>query len=445
VSDASNVGGCSPNCQMTLNPQTVNITGGVYNPAVYNPGNGQNTTSVTLAARVGDTTPFKNISVSNDAPTTPVGFSEGLKVTAGAAPANFTTSGSTNIANLAAGATDGSSLRVGVQTGTAGTFTGTLNLALASTGVGTSGLPDLSLGSQGVNLSGKVYTPAQATTTTSVNFGIVHKGDTVQLQAISVQNSATVTALNDVLIGGITGVTGPFTGSGTLASALVAGGPADTTSLKVGLNTTNAGVFSGATSGTATLGLSSHDADLADLPLSPILVTLTGQVNNFANPQLTKASGSGTFSGSGTTFTLAFGSINQNSGILEADLRLTNDIPGFEPGDLLDASLTSALGSFSLHLDPSQSMTNLGPGSFFDVFIDFDTSMALGPFNGMLTFDELFGHNPDFRGALPDIPLGVSGTILQPGATVAEPGTLLLLLSGLGGVALAGWRRRRRS
>ena len=75
-----------------------------------------------------------------------------------------------------------------------------------------------------VTLNGKVYTPAQAEVPTqSVDFGIVHVGDVVALKSVEVRNTATVTALNDVLLGSFTGVTAPFTATGTLGTGVAAG------------------------------------------------------------------------------------------------------------------------------------------------------------------------------------------------------------------------------
>jgi len=79
--------------------------------------------------------------------------------------------------------------------------------------------------------------------TPSIDFGIVHKGDAVGLQSISVTNAAAVTALNDVLQGSVTGTTGaPFSGTSNLGLGLAAG-TSDIGSLQVGLNTSTAGEF----------------------------------------------------------------------------------------------------------------------------------------------------------------------------------------------------------
>ena len=134
VSDASNIGNCAPNCQLSIGSHNVTVSGNVYrraNPVLDTP-------NVTLAARVGDVAPAGAISVTNSSPDA---FTEGLKATLGSAPAGFGASGS--IGNLAAGATDASSLKVTLNTATAGTFGGPLGLTFVSTGEGTTGAADV--------------------------------------------------------------------------------------------------------------------------------------------------------------------------------------------------------------------------------------------------------------------------------------------------------------
>ena len=74
VSDASNIGNCAPNCQLTLPNQTVNINANVYrlaNPTI-------NTGTVTIAARVGDAVAAdQSVSITNASPDI---YTEGLRV-----------------------------------------------------------------------------------------------------------------------------------------------------------------------------------------------------------------------------------------------------------------------------------------------------------------------------------------------------------------------------
>jgi len=160
---------------------TVEATGfRVANPVV-------NTSAVTLAARVGDASPTQAVSMTN---TSPDIFTEGLSVTRGCHLGGFQTS-SGNITNLAAGGTSAAAIHVALDTGAAGSFTGTqaLNFRLdwrryhrrtrsrRRYGVGQSHREGLHAG-------------GGAAETTSVNFGIVHVGDASPTQAVSVTNSA---------------------------------------------------------------------------------------------------------------------------------------------------------------------------------------------------------------------------------------------------------------
>ena len=185
------------------------------------------------------------------------------------------------------------------STGTSGITTGSVGVNFTSTAVaGEQGAPDQALTGSSVNLTGKVYQTATASVPTSVDFGIVHVGDTVA-KPINVANTASG-SLVDSIVGAISAVTGPFTnGGGSLGPNGVAAGT-NSNALTVGLNTTNAGVFTGGSAGSATLALASHDNDLTDLPLTTSPVTLSAQVNNYAVGGYGKTSGAGLFSGSGT-------------------------------------------------------------------------------------------------------------------------------------------------
>ena len=244
VSTASNGAGTSGLGVTALADQTVNVSATGYRLA------STNLASQTInlgAARVGGATLSQGLTISNTQ--TADGYSEGLSVSTGSVTGGF---GSVSgVTNLAAGSS--TSQAVTLNTSTAGTFTGTASLNLVSTGATTSGLGDTSIGTANLTLNGKVYAAAVADTQSAVNFGVVHKGDTVAAQNISVGNTATG-ALTDVVTGGISGVTGSaFSGSGTLGSG-VASGQTNNTALSVGLNTSQTGSFSGS----ASLALNSH-------------------------------------------------------------------------------------------------------------------------------------------------------------------------------------------
>ena len=427
VSDASNVGGCEPNCQLTLASQNVTVQGNVFRLA--DPVLG--TSSISLAARVGDAAPSAGVVLSNSSPDI---YTEGLSSAISTAAAGFSASGA--IANLAAGASNASTLRVQLDTSTAGTFGGTAELALASTGAGTTGAADLALPGQSANLSGKVYTPAVAqVATASIDFGIVHVGDAVASQSLTVTNAATQSALNDVLRGAIGGVAGPFTASGTLGDGLAAG-QTDSSSLAVSLGTAAAGIFSGS----ATASFVSHDADLVDLGLGTTSISLAGQVNNYADPRFIKDSGAGTLTSAALIYQFDFGTLSPGSGLLEGVLTLSNAAAG--PADLLRGSYEFDFGSSQdFGLFGFQSFNGLAAGQGQSgLRIAFNTDgLGLGTYEDTIRLLSVGYNNSGYEGAFSPILLLVRGTVgAKP---VPEPGTLLLLMYGLASLALACSRR----
>lgn len=389
---------------------------------VYRLANASLTTNVvTVAARVGDAAPTRTISITNASPDI---YTEGLTVTRGATSAGFTGSGS--ITNLAAAGTS-TAIGVSLNTATAGTFTGTQALNYVSTGTGTTGAADVGVGSGSVTLNGTVYTPAVAQLNTSVvNFGIVHVGDNVAQRNVSVTNAALVTGTNDVLQSSFSSATGPFTGSGSLGAGLGAQ-QMNATGLAVGLNTATAGVYSGS----ATFGAASHDGELSDAALANLAVGLMGQVNNYASDTFTFGSGAGTLTRSGSTFTLDYGTVAQNSGTRSTTLFAMNDATG--PADALD-------GSYVFN-----DAIEFGEAGFTDFFglaagqstsglsLSFD-SLVLGTFSDSITLRGIGRNASDYSGAIGDITLVIRGMVAQdgpPSTDVPEPDSLLLLVLGV--------------
>ena len=421
VSDANNVGNCAPNCQLNLANQNVNVTGEVYRLA--NPTNV--TPNVTLAARVGGTA-SGNISITNASPDV---FTEALKIVSGVAPTGFALGA--NPGNIAAQGTG--NLAVNLNTATAGTFGGTVNLAHFSTGAGTTGAGDVQVGISTVNLAGKVYQTA-GFNFQNVNFGIVHVGDVVS-RGISVTNNAPVTALNDTLRASVGAAsTGGFTTSGGPVSGLTAGNT-DNTTLRVTLNTLgNAGNFSG----NASLAFTSQNPDLADLSLGSVQVGFDAQVNKYANAVFDKVSGAGNLTRSGNIFTLDFGTVFQGSGNLNAILDVDNLVNG-GPADLLDGSLNVTDGN---------DFTTLLNGAFQDVVADGSSgdllSFLFNTANLGLFTDQIaltwFGHNASgYQDQNSIYTLLVRGNVIEANGNVPEPSSLLLMI-----IALAGFGATRR-
>ncbi len=255
----------------------------------------------------------------------------------------------------------------------------------------------------------------------------------IGLQGVSIANGAAVTVLNDTLHAGFGMVSSPFSGTGSVSG--LAAGSTDTASLKVGLNTASAGVFTG----TAAIDFASHDGDLADAALAPGSVSLSGTVNNFAEVALTKTGGAGTLTRTGDIYTLDFGSLALGDADLLGTLEILNS--AFGPADLLG-------GSFDLG--------GVGPEFVLSGFTTFDGIVAGGALGGLsISLDSAtsgrfedtivlhaFGSNASgFKEALADTTLVLRGDVFA--AAVPEPGTYVLMVGGLTLLLVVRHRRLR--
>jgi hypothetical protein len=424
ISLASNGSNTSGLVTLALPSATVDVSGTGYrvaNPTV-------NTPSVTLAARVGDASPSAGVSITN---TSADLFTEGLKASIGTASAGFSATGS--IANLASQGTDAGTLRVGLNTSTAGSFNGSAALTLASTGAGTTGAADLALAGQSVALAGKVYTTAVgAATGTAIDFGVVRVGDTVSARNIVINNTAATTALNDTLRADLSGVGGPFTGNGANVAGI---GAQASGTLAVGLNTGTAGLFNA----TGMVSFLSQNVDLADVSAGPSAnVTLTAQVNNLANADFDLLSGLGALTQTGTNYLLDLGTVNLGA-TLNALLQLDNEVAG--PADLLSGAfdLSQANDFGYTNWDP---VSGLGAGEAFGGLSVNWTAAALGLYTDTIVFNGLGTNAADPTGLAQARQLLIRANVVQGGSNVPEPGTFALLAAAAAAGLVAGRRRR---
>ncbi len=405
---------------------TIQAVGNVINqasPLVNNP-------TINLGAvRTGAASPSANVSVTNVATIAP---QAALNASISATSGPVTAGGSFNL--LAPGATDATSLTVGLLTGTAGNFTGanagkaTIAFVSDAANVGNCA-PNcqLALGSQVVNIEGKVYQQAVGSSSTpSINFGIVRVGDTVSARNIVVDNSAAVAGLNDTLRADLTGVGGAFGTSGSVAGiAAQASG-----NIAVSLSTANSGVFTAS----GNLVYLSQNGDMADVSAgADQTVAISATVNNLADGVFRKVGGAGSLSRVGDTFFLDYGTLELGDAI-SSDLDLANLVLG--PADELSGAFDTS-GASGLTLAGFNPFANLLAGSATGLMeIDF-TAGAIGAFSRTIAFNGFSVNADDPAGIAQQRLLVIRGFVSEGGNNVPEPGSWgLVLLGGLaGGVA----------
>jgi fibronectin-binding autotransporter adhesin len=350
--------------------------------------------------RVGASVGQSQLLVSDGSATDP--FQESLTYTLGALPTGFMVSGAT-AGTVAAGSKQ--SLLFSLNAFTAGDFTGkNVSLALSSTGTGTSGLADTVLTARTISLSGKVYATATAVlSATTVDFGTVHVGDTVS-RTVGIKNGATG-GLTDVLTGGIGAVTGQFTATGTLGTGLAAG---VSHNVNFGIDTTKAGAFTGS----ATLALNSHDADLADIAVSAGSIALKGNIDNYAAAAFKKSSGVGTFTKQGANYLLNLGTVAQGSTAATTMLAAFNSATGL--ADKLAGSFT-AKGSTSIFTATGfTQFSGLGAGQATGAMKISLSTTQYGTFTETITLTGTGSNSSGYSGTLASETLTITGTVLAP-------------------------------
>ncbi|MES2708815.1 MAG: choice-of-anchor D domain-containing protein [Verrucomicrobiota bacterium] len=286
------------------------------------------------------------------------------------------------------------------------------------------------VGDQTLGITGAAYRLASPVIPggTTVDFGIVHVGDSVS-QALPVANNAAGDGFSESLNGSFSGSTAGVTTGGALV-LLAPGGPGG--SLTVGLNTTAAGTISG----TADLEFVSDGAGgsgLGQTALTGRTVSVSGQVNNYANPVFIQQSGPGTLvQNSAADFTLDFGTIG-NSSLNAAPvmtLGLMNDVPGSDPADTLAGSYLSSLNAFMAgNFNPFSGLA--GGQTLGGLTISLDNSQN-GVFSGSVTLSADSRNSGGYSGGLGSYVIHLQATV------VPEPSGL-----GLMAAAVTAWRRRR--
>ena len=219
----------------------------------------------------------------------------------------------------------------------------------------------------------------------------------------------------------------------------------DTRALGVGMDTSVAGVFSGA----ASLGFASHNDHLSDVDLGSQTVAFTGTVNNLAEAAFVDVpdpGGDAVLSGSGSAFLLDFGTIFSDDlgAMFEDVLGIQNIATG--PADLLAGSFSS-LGSCAIFclngMTSFDDFFDIAAGDILDnLMVSLDTtllglgvyedSITLNPFSTLTGFDDI---------ALDPIVLSLRINVRESTGDVPLPGTLVLMVTGL--LVMSSRRRRQ--
>jgi putative ABC transport system permease protein len=356
---------------------------------------------------VGDTAPSQALSLTNDVPND--GFSEALNASIGS-PTGGVTTNSGSFSLLAPGATNDSSLVVGIDTATAGDKSGTATITLASDGTGGNGQTPLP--SQVVNVTGSVFRLASASAPLPepVDFGILHVGDPVPTRLLTLTNLAPDDGFSERLNATIENATGDATTNNGAFSELMPGGT-DNTSLSVGIDTSSAGNKSG----TATIALTSTGTGTSGLdntPLASQIVNVSATINNFAVADIVKLSGDGTFTMiAANEFRLDLGSTLRGSADLAAELGVVNDAAA-PADDLAGDFMLTAADFVSTGFEAFTGLTAGNTLGGLSILLD---SATVGTFDGQIVLQPRSTNPNPFTMDLPAITIHLTGEVRLPG------------------------------
>ena len=324
---------------------------------------------------------------------------------------------------LIPGTTDSTDIVAGINTGTAGSQSGTVALDLISddgTG-GSSGLP-----SQDITVTGSVYREAAAVLL-PVN-EIVHVGDP-GTAAISVTNNDPADGYSESLIASLAAASGGFGIAGGGPTGDIAAGQTNDTALAISFSTALAGRISG----TGTIGLVSDGGTgeasidgLGTTVLSDATVPISITVDNYATAELTSSSNLTSNSTGSHAYTLNLGSTTEGGAALTAGLGVLNDVAG--PADWLN-------GSFAV--SGRSQFGNSGFGTFGSLVAGASltagsVSLAtnhVGTFSETLVLTPIDGNADGFSEIMPAQTITVVGTIVPTG--VAQGDVHMVTYDGL--------------
>ena len=327
------------------------------------------------------------------------------------------------ITALAPGATDTTSILVGLRPGVAGVQSGTITVDFASDlgGGNTAPLPD-----ETVTITGTVYREAFAAITPLLLFA--HVGDP-GVENLNVANIAPADGFSESLIASLTGVTGGFALAGAGPTGDIAAGASDAATLRLNFSTAQ----SGTVSGTAQIALTSDGGTgggsidgLGTIALPAQAVPISISIDNFATATIAAPPNYGVLTQVGNAATLDLGTIAENTGLFDINFGVVNTGAGV--ADLLSGSFAAtAANGFSL--TGLGSFSGIAAGQTDAAGVTLDTAVG-GTFSQTITLDPT-GSNPGgFSAPLAEQTLTISGTVLPlPPPVITAAATLNAMTS----------------
>ena len=288
---------------------------------------------------------------------------------------------------------------------------------------------------QVLTVNGAVYRYATGSgLPAGVDLGIVHVGDVVT-DTLTITNSAAATGGFTESLGAAFGtLTNALSGSGSV-SGLAPG--ASSSALKLTLNTAAATTLTAVPVPVNFTSQAVLGSLLGNTVLAPQTTAVTAQVNNYAAPAYSLASGGATLSLlSPTIAVLDFGQVIVGSGSVPVQVHLGNAAAA--PADALKGSFAVPNPSAAFFITGASDFTNLAAGTYQSFQVGLNTNQ-LGSFSELLTLDGTSQNGSGYTGSLGQYQLQITGfvAIPEPGATAALLGAAFLLW--------AACRRRRKA
>lgn len=408
---------------------TVKITGKtltVNSGAHWAPGNSVGTNNVTGNLALAGTSDFELGTPGTSHSS--FGTSDRTQVTG-----SLTLGGTLNLIDNAGAGASGSagagSYQIFTQTGTAGGSFPTINNIAgyhAKVNTATSG---------SVFLDNYEIASANAIGSTPVELGIIRMGESFGMSALNIQNLAATDGYREGLNAAVGVLGGVATASGGPITNLVGSA---STAISVGLGDADTGTV-GLKTGTVAIDLASNGSNsgYSNTTLGSQLVTVNGQVNDWASPTYEKTSGLGTLTPDNAvadSYLLNFGTVAVGDG--SATLSLKNlCVSGFQ--DSLSGLFSlDNIGKFSVTGLSSLSFESLAAGDVLNGLTVSFADLTAGTYTGYIDLAPKSVNTTSFAD-MGNVRMDFSVTV------VPEPGSLVLLAPWLIGLIAYAWRRRR--